>query len=218
MPSKPKFDANSWEFTQRMIRLGHNRRVKQYFRDVSSNTATNTGREAIKTSLLIRDDDSGIETMNKMLYFSNYLDRDFTATYPESWQVQVGNDIPQLVIVFRNADPKSKSGDYPLYIPHYNGNRRPKIKPYEKGDHWARWTLKNNSRLIVNAKNEAEAVRVIKQLEKYVERKYRTPESPGLVTGEVAKGTYKQFKAIPLRADYYPTGKKSNYPQWREYF
>lgn len=214
-----KFEADSWEFTQRIMRIGHNRRVKAYFRDTASDTAAATGRQALKTSLLIRDDDSALETMTKMLYFSNYLDRDLAATFPESWQVQVGHDIPQLAIIFRNSDPKSKSGDYTTYIPHYNGNKNPKIKPYNHGDYWARWTLKDNSKIIVNAKTEAEAVKVVKQLEKYVERKYRTPELPWLVTGEAAKGTYKQFKAVPIRADYYPTGKKKgHYAEWRKYF
>ena len=216
---KTKFNANSWEFTQRIIRIGHNRRVKKYFKDIASNTATSTGRQAIKTSLLIRDNDSGIETLNKMTYFANYLDRDLSATYPESWRVQVGHDIPQLAVVYRNLNPKSKSGDYPIHIPHYNGNRNPKIKPYYKGNYWARWTLKDNSKIIVNAKTEAEALKVIRQLEKYVERKYKTKETPGLVTGEVSKGTYDEFLAVPIRADYYPTGKKNgSYPQWRKYF
>lgn len=213
-----KLDTYSWEFTQRIIRIGHNRRVKRYFRDIASDTRTDTGRTALKTSLLIRDNDSALESINKMTYFSNYLARDLVATYPESWQVKKGQDIPQLVIVYRNIDPKSKSGDYPLYIPHYNGTRKPTIPSYYKGDHWARWILKDNSRIIVNGKTEAEALRIIRKLEKYVERKFRTDESPWLTTGETAKGTYKEFKATPIRADYYPEGKKNGYPTWREYF
>ena len=212
-----KFEANSWEFTQRIVRIGHNRRVKAYFRDTVSDTAAATGRQALKTSLLIRDDDSALETMTKMLYFSNYLDRDLVTTQPDGYQIKKGQDIPQLVIVFRDRDPKSISGDYPLYVPHYNGNKNPKIPSYNKGDHWARWTLKDNSKIIVNAKTETEALQVIKKLEKYVDKKFRTPELPWLVTGEVAKGTYKQFKAIPIRADYYPEGKQSGYAQWRKY-
>lgn len=216
--NRPNFEANSWEFTQRMIRIGHNRKVRKYFKDIKSDTSTNTGRTALKTSLLIRDADSALECLNKMTYFTNYLDRDFTATYPEGWQTKKGQNIPQLVIVYRNTDPKSKSGDYPLYIPHYNGNRNPKVPSYYKGDHWARWILKDNSRIIVNAKTEAEALRVIRKLEKYVDRKFQTKETPWLTTGEAAKGTYKEIRVAPIRADYYPQGKHQSLPQWREYF
>lgn len=213
-----QLDKYSWEFTQRMIRIGHNRRVKRYFRDIASDTRTDTGRTALKTSLLIRDNDSALESLNKMTYFSNYLAKDLSATYPDGWQVKKGHDISQLVIVYRNSDKKSISGDYPLTIPHYNGTRNPKIPSYHKGDHWARWILKDNSHIVVNAKTEAEALRVIRRLEKYVERKFQTNETPWLVTGETAKGTYKEFKAVPIRADYYPEGKKNSYPTWREYF
>lgn len=213
----PKFEASSWEFTQRMIRIGHNRRVKRYFRDIESDSSVTTGRGAIKTSLLIRDADSAIESLNKMLYFSNYLERDFIATTPDGWQVKKGQNIPQLAIVFRNADKDSISGDYPMHIPHYNGNKKPKIPSYYKGDHWARWILKDNSQIVVNAKTEAEALRVIRRLEKYVDRKFQTPETPWLVTGKTATGTYKKFKAVPIRADYYPQGKENSFPQWREY-
>lgn len=213
-----QFDAYSWEFTQRMIRIGHNRQIKRYFRDIQSDTRKDTGRTALKTSLLIRDADSALESLNKMTYFSNYLAKDVTATYPEGWQVKKGQNIPQLVIVYRNPDKNSISGDYPLYIPHYNGTRKPNLPTYQKGDHWARWILKDNSQIIVNAKTEAEALRVIRQLEKYVERKYQTLETPWLTTGQTAKGTYKKFKAVPIRADYYPEGKKNGYPIWREYF
>ena len=214
----PKFDTYSLEFTQRMIRIGHNRRVKRYFRDISSDTRTDTGRTALKTSLSIRDNDSALESLNKMTYFSNYLAKDLSATYPEGWQVKKGQNIPQLVIVYRSTEPKNKSGDYPLYIPHYNGSRSPNIPAYSKGDHWARWILKDNSRIIVNAKTEAEALRVIRRLEKYVERKFQTLETPWLTTGEAAKGTYKKIKVAPIRADYYPEGKQNGLPQWRTYF
>jgi hypothetical protein len=80
-----KFEANSWEFTQRMIRIGHNRRVKEYFKDTKSDTDTGSGRAAIKVALLIRDEDSAIESMNKMLYFSGYLEKETTLSFPEGW-------------------------------------------------------------------------------------------------------------------------------------
>lgn len=211
------FDSDSWEFTQRMIRIGHNRRVKKYFKDIASDTRARTGREAIKTALLVRDDDSAIEVMNKMLYFSNYLDRDLVNALPDGWQIKKGQNIPQLVIVFRDANPKSKSGNYVLNIPHHNGTKNIRISNYEKGDYWARWTLKDNSHLIVNARTEAESIRVIKRLEKYVDRKFQTDEKPWLVTGHVSKGSYKQFKAVPIRADWYPEGKVDNQPLWRVY-
>jgi hypothetical protein len=213
-----KFEANSWEFTQRMIRIGHNRRVKEYFKDIKSDTDTNTGRTALKTALLIRDADSAIESMNKMLYFSSYLNTDNVASYPEGWLVKRGQDIPQLAIIYRDTDKKSISGNYTLYIPHYNGNKQPNISNYQKGDYWARWILKDNSQLLVNGNTQAEALRVIEKLERLVEPKFQTDKITGLKVGEYSKGTIKQIKVTPIRADYYAKGKANNFPNWRHYF
>ena len=212
-----KFDANSWEFTQRIIKIGHNRRVKQYFRDLKSDTNTNTGRAAIKTALLIRDNDSALEVVNKQLYFSNYLNQELLASYPDGWQIKKGQNIPQLAIIYRDTNPQSNSGNYTTYIPHFNGNKNINIPSYNKGDCWARWILKDNSQIVINARTENEALRVIKKLEKYVEKKYQTPEQPWLTTGKLATGTHKKIKVTPIRADYYPEGKENSSPKWRKY-
>jgi hypothetical protein len=213
-----KFDVNSWEFTQRMIRIGHNRRVKEYFRDIKSDTNTGTGREALKTAILIRDEDSAIESLNKMLYFSNYLNIDNIASYPEGWLIKKGQNIPQLAVIYRDLNKHSLSGNYTTYIPHYEGNKSPKIPSYSKGDYWARWILKDNSQLLVNAKTEAEALRVINKLESYVDNKFRTKETTGLKLGKYSKNTVKQIQVVPHRADYYPEGKENAIPKWRHYF
>lgn len=212
-----RFEANSWEFTQRMIRIGHNRRVKQYFKDTKSDTDTSSGRAAIKVALLIRDEDSAIECQVKMLYFSNYLNDDKIVSYPEGWEMRKGRDIPQLAIIFRDTNKKSISGNYTLHIPHYNGNKVPKLPTYSKGDYWARWILKDNSQIVVNGKTEAEALRVINILERQVETKFRTDKIPWLKVGHHTTGTFKQNKVAPIRADYYSKGKVNSYPTWRYY-
>lgn len=213
----PKYDPFAWEFTQKIIRIGHNRRVKKYFRDVQQDTNRSTGRGVLKSALLIRDEDSGLETISKMLYFSNYLEQDSIASYPMGWEVKRGQDIPQLAIIFRDTNPKSESGDYTLHIPHYDGTRTPKIPSYKKGNHWARWILKDNSQLRVNASTKAEAIRVIRALEKYVEPKFATKETFGLTTGEVTGKGFKEIRVAPIRADYYKKGKVNNVPDWKHY-
>ena len=210
-----KFEANSWEFTQKMIRIGHNRRVKRHFKDVQSDTATNTGRAAIKTSLLIRDADSGIECLNKMIYFSNYLSDRSAVSYADGWQVKKGQDISQLAIIYRATDKDNKSGNYTIHIPHYNGGRSFRPPSYTKGSIQARWILKDNSHIVVNAATEAEAKRVIRKLEKTVDKQFRTSESQWLKIGTVGKGTYKKVKVAPIYADYYSKGKENNYADWR---
>ena len=213
-----RFDPYSWEFTQKMIRIGHNRRVRNYFKDIAVDDSKNTGREAIKASLLVRDEDSAIETLNKMTYFANYLEQENISTYPEGWETKKGQDIPQLAIIYRDIDKKAISGNYVLHIPHFDGTRTPRVPTYTKGDYWARWILKDNSQIVVNGSTKAEAVRVIRRLERYVDSKFQTKEVPWLKLGEYSRGTIKKIKVAPLRADYYPEGKAVSIPKWRHYF
>lgn len=213
-----KLDPYSWEFTQKMIRVGHNRRVRNYFKDVQADDSKASGRTAIKSSLLIRDEDSAIETLNKMTYFANYLERDNVVALPDGWQIKKGQDIPQLAIIFRPVDKKNKSGDYTIHVPHHNGSKNVKALTYSKGNHWARWILKDNSHIVVNGKTEAEALRVIEALEKNVEPKFRSPKDQWLVTGTYTGKPFKEIKVTPLRADFYKTGKAQIAPDWRSYF
>ncbi len=140
------------------------------------------------------------------------------ATVPEGWQLKKEQSTSQLAIIFRPEDKKIRTGNYPLYIPHYNGNPKPKIPAYKKGDYWARWILSDNSQIHVNASSRAESLRVIRILESYVLYKYRTNPIPWLVTGQTTPGTFKEIKVAPIRADFYPTGKANNTPEWRYYF
>ena len=155
-----------------------------------------------------------------MLYFNNYVRADNKATdaiasVPESWNLKAESQRKQLAIIFRATEKNNRSGNYTLHIPHYTGNRITKISNYTKGNYWAQLTLTDNSHIQVNARTEAEAVRMIKQLEKYVQRKYLTN---CLRTGRYKNNPFKEILVKPVRADYYPTGNKNIQPQWRYYF
>ncbi len=217
--NRPKLqvDPYSWEFTQKIIRIGHNRRVKAYFKDTQPDTGKATGRQVIKTSLLIRDEDSAQESISKMIYFSSYLENEYVTAYPDSWQIKKGIDIPQLAIIYRDKDKRNRSGNYTIYIPHFNGTKNIKIPSYKKGDVMARWILKDNTRLVIYARTEVEAKRVIKVLERYVESKFRTQETPWLTFTHLSKGTIKKIEVRPIYANYYPEGKENSLAKWRAY-
>lgn len=214
------FDANSWEFTQRIIRIGHNRRVKKYFRDIDSDTNTNTGRAAIKTALLIRDNDSAIECLNKQLYFQNNLDNTNLqpmAVYPEDYQVRPEVSRPQLIVIFKPIKKSISNDQYSISIPHYNGNRTPNIKGYTKGNFWARAVLKDNSHIIVNARSRTESITLIKKLLRLTNPKLRT-SLDAIKIGEYVHRPFKVIRVSPVRADYFPKGKLSPYPKWQHFF
>jgi hypothetical protein len=215
------FDINSWEYTQRLLRILHNRDLKTWFRDINSDTQTFTGRQQLKTAFLIRDDDSAIETLNKMLAYQVYIKKldgiSAIASVPEDWKLKPGASRPQLAVIFKPKFKKDGDGHYPIYIPHYDGSRTPKIKPYSKGNHWARVICKDNSQIVINGKTEAEAIKVIKDLIPMVEAKYR-PKQTEIKTGSYVGKIYKEIEMQPIRADFYKLGKTQTYPTWQHYF
>jgi hypothetical protein len=133
---------------QKYISITHNRVVKKHFRDLEkSNQANNnisSARANLRNELLIKPTDSAPIITLKLTYFREYistLEVDAIATLPDRWSIKRPNLIPELVIIFRNTTQKSRSGNYSLHIPHYNGNRNPIIFSYEKGN-WIGLKLK----------------------------------------------------------------------------
>lgn len=211
-------DFKSWEFTQRLIRIGHNREVTRWFKDVPDNN-TNNGRAALKAGLRIYDSDSAQKAIAKMQYFQMYIRKlkgmDAVATVPENYDIKAQSKRPQLVVIFRPTSNTIKSGNYPIVIPHYSGNKTPSIKPYDKGNYWARLVLKDNSHLIINGKTETESLNYLKSLKKFIDKKYLTDD---ITTGIYHGKPFKEIKLKPTRADFYPKGKEEMFPLWRHYF
>lgn len=205
---------SSWDFTKRMIKIGHNRDVTRHFKDIQADDRRDTGRSAVKTGLLIRDSDSALEILNKQLFFRLGMDGanlEAIASTAEGWVLKAGEDIPQLVIVFR---AKGKKSSYQISIPHYNGGRSPDIPSYRKGSYRGCLTLKDNSKLTVFAGSRGEAERMIRSLRKYVEPKFAQGREP--LFGEM-KNSYVEVTVHPVMADFYPEGKNGE-RAWRTYF
>jgi hypothetical protein len=196
--------------------ISHNRQVKQYFKDVDSDTSEKNGRDFLKSLLLIDNNDSAIYLILKMIYFQLYIKGiEAVSTIPEIDSVKVGNNRPQLVIAFRHKDKKNKQGYSQLKIPHYSGDRTPSIPSYTKGDFWTRIIYKDNSKVWIYGKTQAEAVKMPKKLDKYVDSK----QKPGkLTTGKLEENTNEKLTVYPVRADFYAKGTESKLIKWRHYF
>ena len=205
-----------WKVLFKVISNTHNRLVKRHFKP-NTNEQISKGRAFLTSTLAIAKNDSGIICLVKMVFFRLYLSRinsDAVAATAEFWDLIPGNDVPQLAIIFRNTDKKSKSGDYCLHIPHYNGSKNPTIPSYTRGNYWTRLILKDNSRIICYANSEREADRQVNALAKYVDPKYKTRKP---TKGRLQDNTFAENKAIPVRADYYEKGKNGGVT-WRHYF
>ncbi len=209
-----KFD--DWKFTKRVIRITHNREVRKYFKDVPSDTARTNGRQAIKTALIIRDDDSAIEILNKQFFFRFGLTQSNITSQlavPEAWTLKPGFSIPQLVVIYR-PDNVKRGGNYTLTIPHYTGDRSPNAPRYTRGNYRVVWVLKDNSSMIINAVSESEGRFVITQLKQYVNKRMWTDD---IRVTERSQQVIRR-KYSPIRADFFKNGRSDATPTWRYYY
>ncbi len=214
-----------WKTSQKYIRVGHNKAIRNYFKTVRNNTV----REKLRNSLLIYKNDSASQMLVKMQYFQQYLSgvkSDTVPVIPEYFPMRIGSERPQLVVVF-----KPKSSNYPkqdsrwsLSIPHFDfnqgniSNQLKKIPDYEKGKHQGVYTLKDNSKIILYAKSGNEARKTIKKIitSNLIKTKYivdRNSLDENIKVGEV-RGTYKEVLVTPTYAKYFSTGQKNLQPDW----
>ncbi|MDX2096933.1 MAG: hypothetical protein SFW36_04085, partial [Leptolyngbyaceae cyanobacterium bins.59] len=144
------------------------------------------------------------------------LDIQPSVAIPEHWQVRVGADRPQLVVVFAEDLGGGKVGNvrYATSIPHYRYG--PRFKPdfggYEHGSVWARLILKDNSRIVINGKTKEEAIRQVQILRQFVKPEFDNPNA------KPATGTYdepmKECRVVAIYARYFGKGQKQGQPDW----
>lgn len=212
---KMAIDYKSWKFTQKVIRIYHNRAVVKHFKS-ELDVRPGTGRDAIKASVLIRPNDSALVVLNKQILFTRISEENNVVSQPESWIIKsIGNNIPQLKIIYR-VKGKTKAGNYDICIPHYNGSKSIKPPEYTKGNQPVTFNLKDRTKIVVNASSVEHGKSIIKYFLKFVNSKYIPENRDNFVIGTESK--VKRERMNPIRGDYYPDGQVTPYPKWQIYF
>lgn len=140
---------------------------------------------------------------------------DRVQTSPEYWATRRGQ-IPQAIILFKTTT-NGASGEpsyYQLQIPHYNGgkNSKPNIPTYQKGEHMAIYECIDGSQMQVYASTDAEAVRVLNALEKYINPRMRMKDKKNIKTGK--RGGMAKITVKPIRLDFSSKGQAQKAPDW----
>ncbi|BDA73063.1 hypothetical protein CAL7716_072290 [Calothrix sp. PCC 7716] len=211
--SKYNFDKFKKKF-----RKVHNLQVQRAIKIAKDEKVKNT-KLSLLTDCLIDANDTAQMLLLKSHFFWTNLGNlnnkiDAVASIPVSWVITPGSSIPQLAIVFRAKEAK-RSGNYTIYIPHYNGNRNPVIKPYTKGEYGYVFECKDNSKMIIYANSHKSAEAYIKNnLLEYVDKRFL----PG-IGKPIKRAGIKKNTMQPYRADFYPNGaSEGERPIWRHYF
>ncbi|QYO68198.1 hypothetical protein [Leptolyngbya sp. 7M] len=143
---------------------------------------------------------------------------DAIAAVPEHWQLRPEAQRPQLVIFYAEKLENGAIGRtrWPLTIPHYTGSRNPKFPDYRKGQWEGILTLRDNSKLIVNASSKYEAERVIRAMKKYINSDYLV--NSFVKVGERKGQPLKRVEVTPVTARYFSTGQMDMKPNWMTRF
>ncbi|NJO62672.1 MAG: hypothetical protein HC836_31910 [Richelia sp. RM2_1_2] len=171
--------------------------------------STSSGSETLKVQFNFQE----IAKTNEELCLLKNLDP--TLVVPEWWQVRDFQK-PQLVIQYAEllSDGKLGKSRWTTTIPHYNKPKtyKPKFPKYEKGDTEAIFILNDNSKIIINAKNKTEALKVINALKQFINPKFLKNTKPPKI-GE-RSGSYKKVKVVPVRCHFFSKGQQNTAPDW----
>jgi hypothetical protein len=142
------------------------------------------------------------------------------AVVPDFWAIKPENQRSQLVILYAEVKSTGKLGDgrWSLAIPHYNRPKgfKPKVPDYNKGSWQGILTLKDNSKIIVNAKDRSECSRMINALKINVPVEYRMVNGKAAKAkiGERLNSDLKECRVTAVRADFFSKGQRNMQPDW----
>jgi hypothetical protein len=136
------------------------------------------------------------------------------ALTPDNWQIKVGNDRPQLVVAFGEVekDGTISHGKWEICIPHYRfgEGHKPNIPAYNRGRHWLRFVLKDNSRLVIHCSSKPECNRLFAALKPLI--------NPAMLTDNVTDGIrpdkIQKRRVAPVFAHYFSKGQRDMHPDW----
>jgi hypothetical protein len=148
-------------------------------------------------------------------------DQDVSAVFPDWWQVRVGADRPQLVVLYGEVDSQGhlSSSRWSLHVPWFDPRFRHQLKKllpkYSKGNWQGMITLRDNSKIIVYGSTQSQAEITVKSLSKLC-LSHQLPSPLTVKIGQTKGPNFKQVKVAPVRASYFPTGQQDNRPEWIE--
>jgi len=142
-------------------------------------------------------------------------------TLPERYQIPVDGHIPQIIYIFREINEDGSWGErmYPMTVPHPQNTTAPSERPlpnYQKGSWELIFTLKDNTKVFINAVSMEECNRVIELVKPLIDRNFL--ESSFQKIGQRKGQALLEIKVRIFKVDFYAKGTKNAKPTWSKYF
>lgn len=206
-----------WEQLQRVIRIVHNRQVRNYYNN--KNAQQGTGRATVQTALLIDDKDSQLTVLNKQLLFRLVVQGidggDPILALPDNWGLKPGRSRPVLLLSYKERRGEkwgNSTFSTSIWYPEMGTvkeilERAKRPRDRTGGSFFAARSLKDGSKLQAFGSSKTRAKSFLDYMESMVRPSMKDSrfkaiegEYPGLVT-----------RTLRCRkAEYYPEGQGDN--------
>ena len=211
--------SNETEFALSVYRKFLNSFIKDYLDDIPDESDGEdiavTTKRAIKKAITPLSKDSATLAVLRMKIFEEYRaslgSNDSVIVVPDNWQAKMHQFPPQLVVGLGEVIGTNVSRTkWTFTIPHYKHGKDYELKlpRLEKGDYWARFVLKDNSRVYVNAESSKAGKEFIMDIIPLIDPKF-LPDAPYKIdTGErggepirkvTTEATYGAFYKSPIK-------------------
>lgn len=182
--------------------------------------ATLKGNEIAKTQIQFEE----LAKANTSLCLAKNIypsESDCVLTLPERYQIPIDGQIPQLICVFREVREDNTWGErmYPMTIPHPKSSVPPTTRPlpdYKKGSWELMLTLKDNTKVFVNAVSMAEANTMVDYIKPLIADNFL--ENSFQKIGQRKGQQLLELKVRVFKVDYFEKGTKNAKPTWSKYF
>lgn len=206
--------SNETEYALSVYKKIINRFVKDYLDDIPEENEKEdiaiTTKRAIKAAITPTSKDSAVLAVLRMKIFEEYRasveSSDAIILVPDNWQAKLHQFPPQLVVGLGEIMAMGTSrAKWTFAIPHYKYGKDHELKlpRLQKGNWWARFVLKDNSRVYINAESAKEGKDFILDVIPLINAKY-LPDAPyNIDVGERGGTPIREVRTEPVYAAFY---------------
>ncbi|BAY10303.1 hypothetical protein [Calothrix sp. NIES-2098] len=179
--------------------------------------ATKTGNEVAKTLQHFQE----LAKSNEQLCRNRNNEAVALVALPERYELSPGGHIPQMIYVFKQVNDDETLGrvPYQITVPHPANTEQPSSAPlpnYKKGSWEGILTLKDNSKVFVNAYSLSEAETMLDAIKPLINSSFLT--SSFQKVGQRKGQALLEINVKLVEVQYYPEGTAGKQPQWIKRF
>ena len=206
-----------WAAIRKTLIANYNPKVQAQFGATPS-----ASDQQIMNQMLVQLSDSSLMAQSRIQLFNQQFPPtvEAYAAVPEWWQIRIEGNRPQMIFLFAQilGENSFDYAKYPITIPHpiVKHYQQSPLPNYQKGQYEGIVTLKDNSKIIINAFSNQECEKIIEAAKKLV-----IPDFLVGATEKIAPRKGPELSTVKVSArsaKYFSTGLKNVKPDWIDKF